>query len=209
MSKPPYSLQQQPLQDYDGFSLIFCGEDDCSLTWQEVLQGWQHNPDFQNFFSTTLAAVPYAAYFWETSPLNQTQQHAPFTCVVINSPALARAKADYGPFSTYLKASVQSSDIRVFSNLGGDAQLIAPCPVGSNPDYPHLAAFLRQAPASLKGELWATLAGAIQAQLDYQPDQPLWVSTSGLGVFWLHVRLDRVPKYYQYAPFRQSAQPGF
>ena len=25
----------------------------------------------------------------------------------------------------------------------------------------------------------------------------------GLGVYWLHVRLDRTPKYYTYVPFRE------
>ena len=33
-------------------------------------------------------------------------------------------------------------------------------------------------------------------------DQPLWVSTCGLGVYWLHVRLDSFPKYYRYAPYQ-------
>jgi hypothetical protein len=28
-----------------------------------------------------------------------------------------------------------------------------------------------------------------------------WISTSGLGVPWVHVRLDRYPKYYQYGPY--------
>ena len=141
MPQLPYSLHQLPLQDYDGFSLTFCSDNDCPLTWQEVLQGWQHSPDFPVFFSTALEAVPYAAYFWETPPLTPSQRHAPFTCVVINSPALARVRADYAPFAPYLKPSPQSSAMRVFSNLGGDAQLIAPCPVGPQPDYPHLAAF--------------------------------------------------------------------
>lgn len=35
---------------------------------------------------------------------------------------------------------------------------------------------------------------------------PLWVSTSGLGVSWLHVRLDSRPKYYTYAPYKQPGQ---
>lgn len=195
MSQLPYSLHQLPLKDYDGFSLTFCSDNDCPLTWQEVLQGWQHSPDFPVFFSTALESVPYAAYFWETPPLTQAQRHAPFTCVVINSPALARVRADYAPFAPYLKPSPQSSAMRVFSNLGGDAQLIAPCPVGPQPDYPHLAAFLRQTPPALKVDLWATLAQTVLDHLKRQPDQPLWVSTSGLGVFWLHVRLDQVPKY--------------
>lgn len=31
---------------------------------------------------------------------------------------------------------------------------------------------------------------------------PVWISTSGLGVPWLHVRIDDRPKYYQHAPYR-------
>jgi hypothetical protein len=31
---------------------------------------------------------------------------------------------------------------------------------------------------------------------------PVWLSTSGLGVYWLHVRLDTHPKYYQYQPYK-------
>ena len=50
MPQLPYSLHQLPLQDYDGFSLTFCSDNDCPLTWQEVLQGWQHSPDFPVFF---------------------------------------------------------------------------------------------------------------------------------------------------------------
>jgi hypothetical protein len=34
---------------------------------------------------------------------------------------------------------------------------------------------------------------------------PLWLSTSGLGVAWLHVRLDERPKYYTHAPYRTHA----
>jgi hypothetical protein len=29
-----------------------------------------------------------------------------------------------------------------------------------------------------------------------------WVSTSGLGVPWVHVRLDERPKYFQFGPYR-------
>jgi len=33
-----------------------------------------------------------------------------------------------------------------------------------------------------------------------------WLSTSGLGIAWLHVRLDERPKYYTHAPYRSP--PG-
>lgn len=29
-----------------------------------------------------------------------------------------------------------------------------------------------------------------------------WVSTSGLGVHWLHLRIDIKPKYYSYQPYK-------
>lgn len=200
-----YTLNQIPLEGYQGLQLSFYTDNHQPLTWQNVLQGWLQDPEFQAYFSTALETVPYPAYFWETPPLNQTRQHQPFTCVVINSPALAQVQADYSPFAQYVRPSPQQADVRVFSNLGGDAQLISPCPVGEKPTYPHLAAFLSNAPQGLKAQLWATLAQTIMEQLQHQPLRPFWVSTSGLGVFWLHLRLDWQPKYYQYAPYRQGA----
>ena len=29
-------------------------------------------------------------------------------------------------------------------------------------------------------------------------DRSVWLSTSGMGVSWLHVRIDQVPKYYTF-----------
>ncbi|KAL7575598.1 hypothetical protein ACA910_020166 [Epithemia clementina (nom. ined.)] len=34
-----------------------------------------------------------------------------------------------------------------------------------------------------------------------EANQPVWLSTSGMGIAWLHMRLDQVPKYYTYTPF--------
>ena len=34
---------------------------------------------------------------------------------------------------------------------------------------------------------------------------PRWLSTAGLGVPWLHLRLDTRPKYYQYGPYKNAA----
>jgi hypothetical protein len=33
-------------------------------------------------------------------------------------------------------------------------------------------------------------------------NKPVWLSTAGAGVAWLHIRLDDRPKYYGYTPFR-------
>lgn len=34
--------------------------------------------------------------------------------------------------------------------------------------------------------------------------KPVWLSTAGAGVPWLHVRLDDHPKYYGYALYRSG-----
>jgi hypothetical protein len=32
--------------------------------------------------------------------------------------------------------------------------------------------------------------------------EPVWLSTNGDGVSWLHVRIDERPKYYTHGPYR-------
>jgi hypothetical protein len=117
--------------------------------------------------------------------------------VVVDAPNLARTTADPSAFSAYLTAPINT-----FENLGGDATLIAPSVTGS---YPHLAAFLRTAPASQTDELFRALGDAI---VDWQGKSPPWVSTAGMGVPWLHLRLDTRPKYYRHAPYRSVSRRG-
>ncbi len=86
-----------------------------------------------------------------------------------------------------------------FANLGNDAFLIAPCPQASASVYPHLAAFARGASMEQQHALWEQVGEAIVTRLN---ERKLWVSTAGLGVYWVHVRLDSYPKYYSFAPYR-------
>lgn len=90
----------------------------------------------------------------------------------------------------------------MFQNLGGDALLIVPAQRGSIECYSHLGAFLREAPSEQKQMLWQAVAGAVQENLS---ETPKWLSTAGLGVSWLHIRLDSRPKYYNYVPYKSAA----
>ncbi|MET0247228.1 MAG: hypothetical protein ABW182_10815 [Sphingomonas sp.] len=51
-------------------------------------------------------------------------------------------------------------------------------------------------------DFWSLLARTVEARLAER--EKLWVSTSGLGVSWLHARIDDRPKYYSYAPYRSG-----
>lgn len=77
--------------------------------------------------------------------------------------------------------------------------LVVPCPQEASTDYGHLAAFTHNAPTAQQHCLWSKVGQAVAQKLSHQP---LWVSTAGGGVAWLHVRLDMYPKYYHHNPYR-------
>ena len=93
-----------------------------------------------------------------------------------------------------------------FSNLGKDAILIVPCQLArqSPNSYTHLANFIRLGNESQIKALWQEVARQMQKRLKDKQGKKIWISTCGLGVFWLHVRLDTSPKYYSYNPYRNS-----
>jgi hypothetical protein len=176
--------------------------DSNALSCREVCDLWQQNTGFGAFFSKTLAAVPFDAFFWEVCPITTASIDEPFECVVVDSPELSGVTADSGPFGLQLDASRSHDGIATFENLGGDALLVAPCVGPQALPYAHLAAFVRHAPEQMQCAFWTRVGAALASRLD---NAPVWLSTSGLGIYWLHVRLDRQPKYYTYAPYRQTA----
>lgn len=70
--------------------------------------------------------------------------------------------------------------------------------------YGHLAAFVREGPSQQVAETWKHVAQEYMKQINDMNEKPIWLSTSGLGVAWLHFRLDRRPKYYTFKPYRKN-----
>ena len=104
---------------------------------------------------------------------------------------------------TYFNSEAKNKNVVSFPNLRKDATLIVPCPLQENSAYTHIANFTRQAPSFQQIEFWQFLGKKTKENLS---QQPLWISTSGLGVYWLHVRLDSYPKYYCFQPYKQSEE---
>lgn len=65
--------------------------------------------------------------------------------------------------------------------------------------YVHLANFIRMAEEEQRRALWQSLALALKT---WVPQRKTWLSTSGLGISWLHVRLDQRPKYYYHKAYK-------
>ncbi|MEM7022776.1 MAG: hypothetical protein AAF637_09290 [Pseudomonadota bacterium] len=172
--------------------------DGASLSYESVVDLWRASESFRNFFIGVLAEPPYAAYFWETAPLTTTSASRPFEYIVADSPALASMPAEPEAFAAHF---VPGEPVASFPNLGGDAWLVAPAPRGPVENHAHIAAFCRNASAEHQHALWQAVGHGVAERLS---DAPLWLSTSGLGIAWLHVRLDELPKYYTYAPYRRA-----
>ncbi len=174
-----------------------------ALSYGEAVEGWRGDEDFRSFFVTLLADAPYDAYFWETPPVTKATLARQFEFIIADSPALAAMRPDTTAFSEHFMRD-GAAGIAAFWNLGRDALLIAPGPPLAYPQlaHPHLAAFARSAPMALQHAFWRTIGERLSEQLS---DRPSWLSTCGLGIAWLHVRIDTRPKYYTHRPYRDLA----
>ena len=168
------------------------------LTYKEVLDLWQDNPKFRSYFIRLLADSPFTAYRWETPCITKATQGRDFEFVLLRCDSLVRA-VDANAFGSYFRSD---SEIVSFPNLGRNAVMVVPSPVGAQEDYGHLASFIRNAPESQVHQLWHHIAVAMEKRIS---NKPVWLSTAGMGVSWLHVRLDNRPKYYGYSPYRKVA----
>lgn len=195
-----WESDREVLQDGQVHRLVV-RHDGANLKYSAAVESWQSDAEFRAFFISLLEEAPFAAYFWETPPITGPTFARPFEFVLVDSASLARMHADSSDFSGYFDAAGSDEAAVGFSNLGDDAFLIAPCPRAPEPAYTHLAAFVRKAPKEQQHALWQAVGAAVERRLDARP---LWLSTSGGGVPWLHVRLDSRPKYYTYDPYRWS-----
>lgn len=166
-----------------------------AISFASWLQQLKTDPQFRTDFNALVAAIPFTAFFWELPPVNLHTLEQPFAFVAVKSELLARTTGDMSAFSDKI-AGYES--VCCFKNLQGDATLIVPCPEETKL-YPHLAAFTRTASTQQADAFWKLTAETMMSLLG---DQPIWISTAGLGVDWLHLRIDSRPKYYRYAAYK-------
>jgi hypothetical protein len=169
------------------------------FTYREAIAAWRDDVGFRRWFNGLLEAVPYGAFRWETPGVTEGTADRELEFAVVESAGLDRP-ATPDVFGEHFEGNSQDDIVR-FSNLGGDAILVVPRPIAPNSAYGHLGAFVRSAPDAQRLALWRSVGEEMGGRLDHRP---VWLSTAGGGVAWLHVRLDDRPKYYSYAPFRRA-----
>ena len=174
------------------------------LSFDQALQLLRTDPKFRTFVSGVITSSEYVALRWETPPIARSNVSRRFEFVLVADPFLD-TEPEPAVFAPYFLHEPASTVVRVVPNLGHTAQLVVPRELVAPRVYVHLLSFLKSAPAAQVHALWQGVAVTALAALS---DEPVWVSTAGGGVSWLHVRIERVPKYYVYGPYRDWGADG-
>lgn len=168
------------------------------MTWRDVLHAWSGSDNFADYFTGLLAGSAFDAFRWETPRLDEAGLEDAFEFVLVQSNEL-RGHADSSAFEEHF---TPNDPVVVFGNLGGDCVLVVPRPLAEWDDFGHLAAFLRSGSQKQIRCLWRETSAAVLKRVR---TGPLWLSSAGAGVPWLHIRIDDRPKYYTYAPYRNAS----
>jgi hypothetical protein len=170
---------------------------DTLMSHRQFLSQLSENDSFADWYNQLLTDCPFDAFLWENKPVTLQNIDETYECTIVKSSQLSRVSPDSTTFDAYFSPD---SDTVTFPNLGGDAQLVVPCPVADRSVYTHIGRFVRGAPDHQIKDFWTRVG---KEMLDHIQQEPRWLSTSGLGVYWLHIRIDSVPKYYQTEAYKR------
>ncbi|MDZ7773391.1 MAG: hypothetical protein U5K31_11730 [Balneolaceae bacterium] len=173
-------------------------EEGSSISYGDWLDSMAESADCRTFYHGLLAETPWEAFFWEHPPVTWETLDRPYECRLIESTFLAGVSPDAQTFSRYFDPGRK---VVTFPNLGKDATLVVPCPEGEQSVYPHIGSFVRQAAPGQADRLWEVAAREMREAVG---GEPRWLSTHGGGVYWLHLRIDSIPKYYHTAEYKQG-----
>lgn len=170
--------------------------------------------------SKLIASSPYSSLLFEVPGTTWDKSDVTrFEFALVDAPELDAFVDRNGPDQDAFKEHFESSScdrgtssVCAFANLGGDATLVSPLPLGevtNDATYSHLARFIRGAPGNQIMEFWSVASSTyldVLRRKGMRRNDGLvswtWFSSSGMGVAWLHLRIDDRPKYYSYVPFK-------
>lgn len=165
-----------------------------AIHWSEFQTLLVQNAAFRAALTRRLRQDPKAAFYFECTPRFPGTDPV-FRFVLVPAPSLVSRRVDGRTFAKHFSSGAGLS--RTFKNLRGDSTLVVPAPEGTDASFGHLASWLRAASDLQADTVWCAVGAAIDSWTG-----PLWLSTSGGGVAWVHIRLDPRPKYYKHAAFR-------
>ena len=162
------------------------------MEWMQKINNWKNGEDIPTYPEDISKQ-----FLWETTPITLGMREI-FDEVFIESKKLDTQEEDWSSFSEYID---NSDDIYVvaFDNLTKDTRLVVPIP-RKNREYTSIKLFMDNALLIQQIAFWKRVA--IEIELMLEKYGKVWVSTHGLGVPYLHIRIAIHPKYYKCEEFK-------
>lgn len=164
------------------------------------------NIKFINYFIKLFMELDYFDEFYiEFNPIIfNLIDNIEFEFVLIKTSGFA-SEPDMNSFGVD-NLNTNSNDIIWFPNPSNTALLIVPCFNHGHPmeEYIHIGKFIKSSNICQKQkqnliikmfELYFELGKK-------DPGKKLWLSTHGKGVGWLHIRIDKIPRYITWNPYK-------
>ena len=156
---------------------------------------------FLKDYISLLRLIDYDEYFWEHPKLNSTSWMSEYEVSIVESKRLNVVKPNPHPFSQYFKGD---DVIVTFKNRGGNALLVVPEPDNmSISDFSTISRFIKNADSDLSIKFFKAVFREWHQNFKNDTNYS-YLSTHGLGVHWLHVRIDKKPKYYHTIDYRDN-----
>ncbi len=174
------------------------------LEYRDVLQLWEKDVEFLDFYILIFRKCGFNSYIWETPPVSTDTANQSFEFVLLNTP-IASKSPDPETYKEYFDLKNPNHGVVSFPNLGHDAILVVPSPYKPDANYSGLTKFFQEAPIDQQRALWTVTAHQMKLLLS---EKPKWLSVAGGGIAWLHIRLDSSPKYYRYMPYTTWKAPN-
>ncbi len=162
------------------------------LSFEDVFKLWENNPEFIAFYTDELIKLDYPAFYWEHPAISKEFLPKKYECILQRSQPLEHLPSNENAFKNYLDSKEQVAD---FMNLGKNARLVVPTKKTEDEIYNHIGKFIRLANKEQVIEVFKRVGQTVIEELEQQ--KLIWLNTAGLGVIWLHIRMDTRPKYYK------------
>lgn len=214
-----YHFKSQNLSNVEGYKYKFYYQDRIATYKEFIYLLNSINIDIINQLNTILTKHSIAI-FWECVPITKYEfDKKGFEFVVLPAYELNKRIVDIQPFNEYFTNNYkQESTIIAIDNIDKSSRLVIPCPnskiieqintkelnMNDLQHMTHLNIFLKYSQENIKYDLWKKVSEEMLIRINNQSDdyKKIWLSTSGLGVSWLHIRLDSYPKYYNYQEYK-------
>ena len=172
--------------------------------YNKFLEGLKNKDQTLDDFVDILKECPFPAYFFETPKVTLKTLTKDFEFILARADDLNNVRSDVHAFQEHFTSCKRwgnrclkrvclfiFSSVSSFPNLGKDALMVVPCPdvdVDTN-SFSSLGPFMRDASSEQTQAFWATVGREALKHIRSRRENPTYMSTSGLGVYWLHLRL--------------------